>query len=215
MRAQSSMLHVSHGAFWLTCIAVATGSAVACAPSPKPPPVRSGVITETGPVPPNNDQFPSGTKSEQAPAATERPVAPQTSSTADVVRPPTITIVPRSTGTRRARETEDGRLEFFDAKNSPPSNPASGKPPAVVRDANGRIYTGPESGVISWPTRLEKGDLVTIVGRLPGVPVAIKVKGSEFEIVERPAAETGWNRFSLRSRARQVITAEIHWVVLR
>jgi hypothetical protein len=237
------MPHALRGAFWLTCVVLAGGGgSFGCAPPANPPPSpQSGVLTETGPTPSAQAnpvagrQAPNELTSVEQVAPTERSAPPRSSASGNEpsgraverseparvppVPPeagrPTITISRRPSVPRSARETEGGRIACLGVDDDLTSNSSGRNTPAVLKDANGRVYTGPDSGVILWSARLEQDEVVIIDGRLPGVPVTIMVEASEFEIVEPPSSATGWNRFSIRSKGRRTTTARIQWIVLR
>ncbi len=85
-------------------------------------------------------------------------------------------------------------------------------PPPLPRQR--KSYDGPRSGVTTWSGQLDKGQTVTIDGRLPGVPVMINLDTKEFAIVEAPSPANGWNRVVIRSKSRRHTVVSIQWTVL-
>jgi len=69
------------------------------------------------------------------------------------------------------------------------------------------------SGVILAPGRYEPGEVVTIEGQLPGIPVRIEVDTREFTVVEAPSPSNDWNRISLKAKTRRHTSAEIRWTI--
>jgi len=100
------------------------------------------------------------------------------------------------------------------ASMPPPAMPAPQpaiRPPAVIPP---KRYEGPRLGTTTWSGQIEKGGVVTIDGKLPGVPVMIDLDTKEFAVVEAPSPANGWNRMVIRSKNRRHTVISIQWTVL-
>jgi hypothetical protein len=78
-------------------------------------------------------------------------------------------------------------------------------------------------GLMIWSGELAKGELLTIdggrassgtlEGRLPGTPVTLDIDGADFDIIELPAPDNGWERIRIRSRNAQNGEIVIPWFI--
>jgi hypothetical protein len=96
-------------------------------------------------------------------------------------------------------------------------------PPPAVRSAPARrVYSGPQSGWLTWSGKLDKNQTLTIdggtastgslTGELPGVPVNVVVDVTNIGLQEEPNPRNNFKRLVLRSLGKHN-AIRIHWTL--
>ena len=182
-----------------------------------PPPAQEPAQTEPAPVP------------QSAPPAQARTSPPQTR---NAVPAPTPQSAPSMQSAAEVPAPADSAPPLEQSAPPPstepdpsPARPAPAQPmPSRNTPPPRPVYSGPQSGWLTWTGKLGKNDTLTIdggsastgslVGALPGVPVDVTVDVQNIGLVEEPRPTNGFRRITLRSYGKHD-AIRIHWTVRR
>ncbi len=181
------------------------------------PPAPEPAQTEAAPVPQNATPAQAHTvpqrtrNAEPAPAPQSAPSmqpAEPPAQAAPAAPPPEQSAPPPSTEPEPS-PAPPAPVQPMPARNTPPPRP---------------VYSGPQSGWLTWTGKLGKNATLTIdgasastgslVGELPGVPVDVTVDVQNIALVEEPRPTNGFRRLTLRSYGKHD-AIRIHWTVRR